>query len=52
VELLAMVREHDSEDRRFQAALHGVKLADHEGRVHGSRQALIDRIKQRHSRRG
>lgn len=34
-------------DREFAAAIHGVKLRDSHGRVHGVRQNHIERMKQR-----
>ena len=42
-----MVREHDDAELRFRAALHGRKLPDAEGRVHGFRQSGHERMKAR-----
>lgn len=47
---LDLIREHDERDQRFQASLHGVKLADRDGRFDGIRQGHLERMKAR--RRG
>ena len=45
-----LIRQREDADRRFTAGVHGVQMADGEGRFAGIRQAAMARMKAR--RRG
>ena len=42
-----MIRDRDDAELRFRAALHGRRLPDREGRVHGLRGDVMARLKRR-----
>lgn len=44
---LRLIRKHDDAEHRFQADLHGRKMQEPDGRVHGMRQGVLARMKQR-----
>lgn len=48
--LMRLIADRDKADRRFQASIHGVSMADDEGRFAGIRQGAMARAKAR--RRG
>lgn len=50
MKLMRLIAVRDKADRRFQAAIHGVQMADDEGRFAGIRQGAMARAKAR--RRG
>lgn len=50
MKLMALVARREKQDLRVQAAMHGVQIADDEGRFAGIRQAAMARAKAR--RRG
>ena len=50
MKLMALIARRQKQDLRTQAALHGVQMADDEGRFAGIRQAAMARSKAR--RRG
>lgn len=50
MKLMALIRRREDADRRFLAGVHGVQLADDEGRFSGIRQGAMARMKAR--RRG
>lgn len=45
--LMGQIAKRTDGERRFQAELHGVQLADGEGRFAGTRQSVIARMKTR-----
>lgn len=47
LELLGLIREHDDNERRFQASLHDRQLQERDGRIHGSRQQLMEKMRAR-----
>ena len=50
MKLMALIRKREDADRRFVAGVHGVQLADDEGRFAGVRAGQMARMKAR--RRG
>lgn len=50
MKLMALIRKREDQERRFQAGIHGVSMADDEGRFAGIRQGAMARAKAR--RRG
>lgn len=50
MKLMALIRKREDSDRRFLAGVHGVQLADDEGRFSGVRAGQMQRMKNR--RRG